>query len=683
MDDFCREKCIRGEYSVAKTPQQNGVAERRNRTLVKAARKMLADFKLPTTFWAEAVFTACYDQNRVLIVKPHKKTPYELFRGIKPALSFIRPFGCHVTILNTLDHLGKFDGKGDEENKPMIEGNGPKWLFDIDSLTQSMNYVPVTAGTTTNESAYSQGDLNAGTFTWNDATSQDCIVMPIWKDTSYFDLSSKDNDNEAPQPPRDLGKKVDEGVSNACGIDDEDRPESSTPNINTARTSINTARPSINTTGLSVNTVGPSVNTVAPRVNTTSANFNHGSTSANSSGDQTKLDVSNLNISYQVSTTPHTIINKDHSLEQVIGDLQAGVQTRGMTQAANEQGLLSDAYKKKSHKDLNTCLFFCFLSQEEPKRVSKALSDSSLVEAMQEELLQFKLQKVWVLVDLPKGKGPLGHTQEEGIDYDEIDEEVYVCQPLGFEDPDYPDKVYKVEKAMYGLHQAPRAWKVNYTDVKTASTIIDLERLLVLDKDVDDIDVHLSRSMIGSLMYLIASRPDIMFAVGDEAVHKELGDRMEKTATTDSCLEVEQDSEFYDKHNMMAYLEKYEGSEGFEQIIDFLSASHIKYALTKNPTIYTSHIKQFWRTAALCTVNDGVHRLSATIDKKVKLLVTEASLRRHLKLEDSEGLTSLTNAEIFEQLAHMGYVTNSDALTFLKAIFLRSGSFSYIPYSTI
>ncbi|GJT36091.1 putative ribonuclease H-like domain-containing protein [Tanacetum coccineum] len=114
MDEFCREKGIKREYSVARTPQQNGVAERKNRTLIEAARTMLADSKLPTTFWAEAVSTACYVQNRVLVVKPHNKTPYELFRGIKPAIGFMKPFGCHVTILNTLDKLGKFDGKSDE-----------------------------------------------------------------------------------------------------------------------------------------------------------------------------------------------------------------------------------------------------------------------------------------------------------------------------------------------------------------------------------------------------------------------------------------------------------------------------------------------------------------------------------------------------------------------------------------
>ncbi|GJZ24737.1 ribonuclease H-like domain-containing protein, partial [Tanacetum coccineum] len=170
-----REKGIRREYSIARTPQQNSVAERRNRTLIEAVRTMLADSKLPITFWAEAVSTAFYVQNRVLVVKPHNKTPYQLFRGFKPALSFMRPFGCHVTILNTLDNLGKFDGKSDEENKPMIEGNSLKWLFDIDSLTKSMNYEPVAAGTITNESA----------------------------DASYFDSPSKDVGNGEPKSATD------------------------------------------------------------------------------------------------------------------------------------------------------------------------------------------------------------------------------------------------------------------------------------------------------------------------------------------------------------------------------------------------------------------------------------------------------------------------------------------------
>nr|GEZ29845.1 ribonuclease H-like domain-containing protein [Tanacetum cinerariifolium] len=167
------------KFSNARTPQQNGVAERRNRTLIEAARTMLADAKLPVTFWLEAVYTACYVQNRVLVNKSQNKTPYELFNGRAPAIGFLKLFGCHVMILNTLDNLGKFEAKRDEgyfigysmsskafrvfnkrtrrveenlhieflEKKAIKQGAGPNWLFDIDSLTKSMNYVPVDAGT--------------------------------------------------------------------------------------------------------------------------------------------------------------------------------------------------------------------------------------------------------------------------------------------------------------------------------------------------------------------------------------------------------------------------------------------------------------------------------------------------------------------------------------------------------
>nr|GFB57454.1 retrovirus-related Pol polyprotein from transposon TNT 1-94 [Tanacetum cinerariifolium] len=114
MNDFCSQKGIKREFSNARTPQQNGVAERNYRTLIEAARRMLADAKLPVTFWTEAVNTACYVQNRVLVNKSQNKTPYELFNGRPPAIGFLKPFGYHVMILNTLDNLGKFEAKGDE-----------------------------------------------------------------------------------------------------------------------------------------------------------------------------------------------------------------------------------------------------------------------------------------------------------------------------------------------------------------------------------------------------------------------------------------------------------------------------------------------------------------------------------------------------------------------------------------
>nr|GEW04456.1 retrovirus-related Pol polyprotein from transposon TNT 1-94 [Tanacetum cinerariifolium] len=241
-----------------------------------------------------------------------------------------------------------------------------------------------------------------------------------------------------------------------------------------------------------------------------------------------------------------------------------------------------------------------------------------------EELLQFKLQEVWTLVDLKNRKRAIGtkwlfrnkkdergtvirnkarlvahrYTQQDGIDYDEvfapiarieaitpflayalfkdfmvyqvdvkstflygkIKEEVYVCQPLGFEDLDITDRVYKVKKAQYGLHQAPRAW---FTEVKIASTPMETQKPLLKDKDGKEVDVHMYRSMISSLMYLTSSRPDIMFAVcayaryqvnpkvpqpsgptksvADEVVHKELYDSLVRAATTASCLEADHD----------------------------------------------------------------------------------------------------------------------------------------------
>ncbi|GJX01383.1 hypothetical protein Tco_0185296 [Tanacetum coccineum] len=111
--------------------------------------------------------------------------------------------------------------------------------------------------------------------------------------------------------------------------------------------------------------------------------------------------------------------------------------------------------------------------------------------------------------------------------------------------------------------------------------------------------------------------------------------------------------EFYDTHNMVAYLKKPDGTKEFYQIVDFLNASHIRYALIENPTIYVSLIKQFWETATARTLDTGEVKLTATIDGKVKI-VTKASVRRHVQLADSDGISSLPNTKIFEQLSLMG-----------------------------
>nr|GEZ33210.1 hypothetical protein [Tanacetum cinerariifolium] len=373
-----------------------------------------------------------------------------------------------------------------------------------------------------------------------------------------------------------------------------------------------------------------------------------------------------------------------------------------------EQSFIATIHQKTSHELLQFCLFLYFLSQEEHKKIFDALKDPSWVESMQEELLQFKIQNVWVLVDCPKGVRPIGtkwvfknkkdergivirnkarlvaqgYTQEEEINYEEvfapvarieairlflayvsfmgfivyqmdvksaflydtINEEVYVMQPPGFQDPEFPDRVYKVEKAMYGLHQAPRAWygtlskylldngfqrgtinktlfirkhkgkfllfqvyvlqkkdgiflsqdkyvgdilkKFGYSDVRSADTPIDKENPWGKDGPGKDVELHLFRSMIGSLMYLTASRPDIMFAFCACGRHQ---------VTPKEC-------HLHVVKRIFRYLKEHNTT--FHQIVDFLDASHI---------------------------------------------------RRHLKLNDEEGISSLLDAELFENLSLMGY----------------------------
>ncbi|GJT45135.1 retrovirus-related pol polyprotein from transposon TNT 1-94 [Tanacetum coccineum] len=172
---------------------------------------MLADSLLPIPFWAEAVNTACYVLNRVLVTKPQNKTPYELLIGKSPSISFMRPFGCPLTILNTLDSLGKFDGKSDEgyllgystsskafrvynkrtkrveenlhinflEDQPNVAGTGPNWMFDLDFLTNSMNYIPVSVENQVNVDAGTQDSYVAGSSGKYKEPYQEYILLPL------------------------------------------------------------------------------------------------------------------------------------------------------------------------------------------------------------------------------------------------------------------------------------------------------------------------------------------------------------------------------------------------------------------------------------------------------------------------------------------------------------------------
>nr|GEY50305.1 ribonuclease H-like domain-containing protein [Tanacetum cinerariifolium] len=520
INDFCSQKGIKREFSNARTPQQNGVAERRNRTLIEAARTMLVDAKIPVTFWAEAVNTACYVQNRVLVNKSHNKTPYELFNGKSPAIGLLKPFGYHVMILNTLDNLGKFKEKGDDgyfirysmsskafrvfnkrtrrveenlhveflENKAIEKGVGPNWLFDIDSLTKSMNYMPVDAGTNSTNIS--------GT---KDATSQEVkknvsslryIALPNWDHDALLEYSSS-------KPQDHCSTKVPEGSGN--------------PNP-TASTS-------------------------------------------NPSADQMET----LTVETPIST---------------------------------EEGIDYDEV-------------FAPVAQIEAIRLFLAYAS----------FMGFTVYQMDV---------------KSSFLYGIIDEEVYVMQPLGFQDLEFPAKVYKVEKAMYGLHQAPRAWYVYVDDIIFGSSNPQLCKefeALMHEKfqmsAMGELNFFLGLKVLQKENDIFLSQDKLSMPCED--LSREVSSSILRFNTIMARLQ------FYDYHNMVAILEKSEHNVNFHPMVDFIESSPLRIETTDEGT-----------------------QILATIDGVLRT-VTESSLRINLKFKDEEGISSLPDIEFFENLTLMGY----------------------------
>ncbi|GKE46067.1 retrovirus-related pol polyprotein from transposon TNT 1-94 [Tanacetum coccineum] len=266
-----------------------------------------------------------------------------------------------------------------------------------------------------------------------------------------------------------------------------------------------------------------------------------------------EADLNNLETALNVSPIPTTIIHKDHPKDQIIGDINSATQIRKMTKISKEHAMVCYIKKQRrtNHKDYQNCLFVCFLLLIEPKKVTQALTDPSWIEAIN------KKDERGIVVRNKARLVAQGYTQEEGINYDEvfapvarieairlflayssfmgfivyqmdmksaflygtIEEDVYVCQPPRFEDPQFPDKVYKVMQRDDGIfisqdkYVADILKKFDFVTIKTTSTPIETNKALIKDEEVEDVDVHLYRSIIRSLMYLTASRPDIMFAV--------------------------------------------------------------------------------------------------------------------------------------------------------------------------
>ncbi|GJX07952.1 putative ribonuclease H-like domain-containing protein [Tanacetum coccineum] len=371
---------IKREFSVARTLQQNGVAERKNRTLIEAARTMLANSLLPIPFWADAVNTACYVLNRVLVTKPQNKTPYELLIGSsgrdkEPTQEYILlPLYPHRTRILVEDVVQA------AQEKPFENTPKDKDIQDLEDVAEKEEQHTLTE------------------------------VEQALKD--------------------DLERMVAQEIA-AKALDD-DTSAANTPYASAASTSIGA-----NAGGSSFVYLGGQIPI-------------HASTLPN--------DDLPINLNMPDLEDDSDLISNDGIFSGAYDDEDVGVEAdfNNMDNTID----VSPIPTLRDHKDH---------PKEEPKNISQALEDESWVEAMQEELLQFKLQKVWILVDLPSRKKAIGTKWDR--------EDVYVHQPPGFVDPVHPNKVYKVK-------QQP-----------------------------DGIFISQDKSMIGSLMYLTASRPDIIFVV--------------------------------------------------------------------------------------------------------------------------------------------------------------------------
>ena len=373
LDEFLSEEGIRHQYSAAYTPQQNGVAERKNRTLIEMARSMLAEFKTPLNFWAEAISTACHSSNRLYFRKKLNKTPYELLTGNKPNVSYFRVFGCKCLYLRKGVRLSKFQSKALEG---IFVGYGLKShtyrIFDVLSRviveTCSVEFDENNGSQVAQFHVCDADDegpevsiqkMGVGFFRptelHQDTTQGETSSTQVEPSTSQASPAPPSATQDEPNREQDQDPHpADEDVANEpsnqeqCPNQDQDQPTSSSNEE------------------IHVEDQG------------------HQDSQDGDSNDQDDQEIpprSNRDIeARRIARTQRNLEIKSHKLEAIIGDLNQRVTTRGQLASFSEH---------QAH-----------ISMVEPKKVFEALEDPDWLEAMHDELNNFKRNKVWQLVEI-------------------------------------------------------------------------------------------------------------------------------------------------------------------------------------------------------------------------------------------------------------------------------------------